>query len=109
VPQIVCGRLPPDVPVHGVLEQDGGENPLAGEAGVSHEASAHLMHERKHLLLVGPRPCFDAVQTQRVGRAATALIQRRNKTRICLHFLQLLFVQVVRHHNASFHVRQHRI
>ena len=28
VPEIVCGRLPLDVPVHGVLEQDGGNNSL---------------------------------------------------------------------------------
>ena len=34
VPEIVRGGLPLDVPVHGVLEQDGGNNPLAGEAGL---------------------------------------------------------------------------
>ena len=63
------------------------------------------MHERKHLLLIGPRPVFDAIQTQRVGRAATALIQRRNETGLGLHFLQLLRVQAELCHNASFTVR----
>ena len=109
VPQIVRGRLPLDVPVHGVLEQDGGQNPLAGEAGAGDEARAHLMHERKHLLLVGPRPVFDAIQTQRVGRAAPALIQRRNEPGLGLHFLQLLCVQAESCHNASFNVRYRRI
>src|SRR6266436_2446126 len=63
VPQIVRGRLPLDVSVHGVLEQDGSKNPLAGEAGAGDEARAHLMHERKHFLLVGPRTFFDPVET----------------------------------------------
>ena len=85
VPEIVRGRLPLDVPVHGVLEQDGGKNPLAGEAGAGDDARAHLMHDRKHLVLVGPRIFFDSVETQRAGRAATALIQRRNETGMRLH------------------------
>src|SRR5262245_33323231 len=49
------------------------------------------MHERKHLSLVGPRIFLDSVGTERLGRAATALVQRRNKAGICLHFLQLLW------------------
>ena len=54
------------------------------------------MHDRKHLLLVGPRIFFDSVETQRAGRAAAALIQRRNETGMCLHLLQLLFVKAER-------------
>ena len=67
VPQIVRGRLPLDVPVHGVLEQDGGKNPLAGEAGAGDDARAHLMHERKHLILVGPCTFLDAVRRSALG------------------------------------------
>ena len=96
VPKIVRGGPPLDVPVHGVLEQDGGENPLAGEAGAGDDARAHLMHDRKHLILVGPRTFLDSVKTQRLGRAAAALIQRRNETGMRLHFLQLLFVEAKR-------------
>ena len=62
VPEIVRGRLPLDVPVHGVLEQDGAKNPLAGEAGAGDDARAHLMHDRKHLILVGPRTFLDSVR-----------------------------------------------
>ena len=94
VPEIVRGGLPLDVPVHGVLEQDGGNNPLAGEAGAGNDARAHLMHDRKHLILVGPCIFLDSVKTQRAGRAATTLIQRRNETGMRLHFLQLLFVKL---------------
>ena len=63
------------------------------------------MHDRKHLILVGPRIFLDSVETQRLGRAATALIQRRNETGMGLHFLQLLFVKAESIHNASFNFR----
>ena len=102
---IFVSRLCLDLPVHSVLEQDGGKNPLAGEAGAGHEARAHLMHDRKHLIFIRPRTFFDAVKTQRVGRAATALIQRRNETGLGLHFLQLLCVYAESCHNVSFHDR----
>ena len=101
IPKVVRGRLPLDVPVHGVFKQDGGKNPLAGEAGAGNDARAHLMHDRKHLILVGPSIFLDSVKTQRLWRAATALIQRRNETRMCFHFLQLLF-EVAHLGHASF-------
>jgi len=74
IPEIVRSRLPPDVPVHGVLEQDSAKNPLAGETGAGNNARAHLMHDRKHLVIIGPRIFFDPVRFQRAGRTATALI-----------------------------------
>src|SRR4030095_16764230 len=80
VPKIVGGRLPLDVSVHCVLEQDGGNNPLACKAGTGNDACAPLLHERKHLTLVGPRGFFNSVKTQGGGRAAAALIERRNET-----------------------------
>jgi hypothetical protein len=84
--------LPLDVPVHGVLEQDGANDPFSGEAVAGNHAGAHLMHDRKHLVLVGPRTFFDPVKTQCAGSAATALIQRRDEAGMCLHLLQLFFV-----------------
>jgi hypothetical protein len=74
IPQIVRARLPLDLPVHGVLEQDSAKNPLAGEARAGNNARAHPMHDTKHLSLVGPRIFLDSVRLQRLGRAATALI-----------------------------------
>ena len=79
--------------VHGVLEEDRAKNPFAGEAGAGDDARAHLMHNREHLIFVGPRPLLDSIRRQRLGRAATALVQRGNKAGLGLHFLQLLFVQ----------------
>ena len=105
VPKIVRCRLPLDVPVHRVLEQDGANDSLAGEARAGNHARAHLVHDRKHLVLVGPRTFFDSVKTQCLGRAATALIQRRNEAGMCLHLLQLLFVQADRFHDVSFNLR----
>ena len=67
---------------------------FAGKARAGNDARAHLMHDRKHLILVGPRTFFDSVKTQRAGRAATALIQRGNEAGMRLHLLQLLFVKV---------------
>jgi hypothetical protein len=51
----------------GVLEQDGGNNPLAGEAGAGHDARAHLMHESQTSLLVGPRAFLDSVRRSAPG------------------------------------------
>ena len=90
VPEIVRGGPPLDVPVHGVLEQNGGNNPLAREARAGNDARAHLMHDRKHLFLAGPCALLDTVSFQRAGRAATALIQCRNETGVCLHLLQVV-------------------
>ena len=67
VPEIVRGWLPLDVPVHRVLEQDGAKNPLAVEAGAGDDARAHLMHERKHLILVGPGIFLDSVRRSAPG------------------------------------------
>src|SRR5438105_1683263 len=92
VPQIVRGRLPLDIPVDRVLEQDGADDALAGEAGARHDARAHLVHDLEHLCLAGPRVLLDSVGTQRAGRAAPALIQRRNEPGMGLHLLQLLVV-----------------
>src|SRR4029453_9224708 len=104
VPKEVSCRLPLNVPVHGVLEQDGADDPLPVKAGARNHAGAHLVHYRKHLILVGPRTFFDSVKTQCTGSAATALIQRGYKARMCLHLLELLLVVVDRFHNASFNL-----
>jgi hypothetical protein len=70
IPQIVRARLPLDLPVHGVLEQDSAKNPLAGEARAGNKARAHPMHDTKHLSLVGPRIFLDSVRLQRFPEPA---------------------------------------
>src|SRR5437588_863638 len=99
---ILCGRPPFDVPVHRVLEEDGSKDPLPGEGGAGDDAGAHLVHEREHLLVVGPRPFLDSVSAQCAGRAATALIQRRYEPRTGFHLPQLFFEA---HRRASLRPR----
>jgi hypothetical protein len=55
------------------------DDPFPGEGGTRDDARAHLMHDRKHLLLVGPRIVLDAIRTQCVRRAPATLIQRRDE------------------------------
>src|SRR5215510_11847519 len=89
VPKKVSRRLPLDVPVYGVLEQDGANNPLSGKGGAGNHAGAHLVHDCKHLILVGPRTFFDSVKAQCARSAATALIQRGYVFVIFLRLLPL--------------------
>src|SRR5262249_60647983 len=93
VPQVVCGGLPLDLPIDGVLEQDGANDALTGDGRAGDDARPHLMHDREHLLRVGPRIVLDAVSSQRVGRAAAALIQGGNEPAMGSHLLQL-FLEV---------------
>ncbi len=61
IPQIVGRRPVFDVAVHRVLEQDRGENAVAIEARAGDDARPHLMHQRVHLLFVGPSALFDPI------------------------------------------------
>ncbi len=99
VPEIIRGRLSADVPIHRSLEEDRGENPVAVKAGAGDDARAHLMHERKHLFLVGPCAFLDSVAAQRLGCAATTLVQRGKEAGLRLDFPLLLFLQAI--HNVS--------
>src|SRR5215510_3200102 len=80
IPEIVRRGLPLYFPVHGVLEQDSAENPLAGEAGSGNNSLSYLMHDRKRLVLIGRRIFLDRVRFQRPGCTATALIEGWNET-----------------------------
>src|SRR6476620_146444 len=93
VPKIIPGRLSVDVPIHRSLEEDRSENPIAVKARAGDDTRAHLMHERKHLLLVGPRAFLDSVGSQCFGRAATTLVQRGKKAALRPDFPLLLFLQ----------------
>ena len=56
------------------------------------------MDERKHLLVVGPRAFLDSVCAQRLGRAATALVQRCKEAGLGLNFSLLLLLDARRVH-----------
>jgi hypothetical protein len=82
IPEVICGWLSLDLPVHGVFEEDCANNPFTGKAGAGYHARPHLMHEIKHLTVVVPGVVLDAVQGQRVRGGAAALIQSRYPTAI---------------------------
>ncbi len=102
IPKIICGWLSFDIPVHGALEQDRAHNSVTVKAGAGDDARAHLMHEGKHLFVVGPRAFLDTVSTQRLGGAATALVQRSKEAGLGFDFSLLLFLQARRVHKLFF-------
>ena len=51
---VVGARLPLDIPVPGIFEEDCPEYVLAGKAGAGDDTRAQLMHEVKHLLVSLP-------------------------------------------------------
>jgi hypothetical protein len=77
------------------------------KAGAGNDASAHLMNERKHLLLGRPCTLVNSVFAQRLGRAAPALVQRGKKSRLCFNFPLLLFLQAV--HSCVFRSERLRL
>ena len=81
VPEIIRSWLPQDFPIHCILKQDRTENPVAIEAGAGDDTRTHLMHEPHTSRLHWTRHRVDAVSSQRTGRAAATLVQRRNKTK----------------------------
>ena len=61
---IACGDVP-----------GGGEDPVAVEARAGDDPGAHLMHQIEHLLVAGVGVLGDAVQLERLGGAAAALVE----------------------------------
>jgi hypothetical protein len=78
-PEVLRGADALDLPVHGLLEQDRRQDPLPGESRAGDDARAHLVDQVEHLGLVGVRRLRDAVQPQRLGCAAAALVERRDE------------------------------
>ena len=75
VPQVVRGGTALDVAIHGHLEQDRGQDPVAVEARAGDDPGPHLVHEVEHLLVTGVGVLGDAVELQRLGGAAAALVE----------------------------------
>ena len=76
VPQVVGRRTALDLAVHGHLEQDRAHDAVAVEGRAGDDAGAHLVDEVEHLLVARVGVLGDAVELERLGRAAAALVQR---------------------------------
>ena len=75
-------------------------SPLNARAG--DDAGAHLVDEVHHLLLARVGVLFDAVELERLGRAAAALVQRRDEAGATLRLLQLILIHI----RPFFFIRQ---
>src|SRR5690606_3202762 len=86
----VIGRRPAlDLAVHRALEEDRAEDAAAVERRARDDPPPHLMDEIEHLLLGGPGALVDAVETQRLRRAAPALVQCSDESLLAAHLSQL--------------------
>src|SRR6185312_361277 len=92
LPEVFGRALALDRAVHRPLEQDGAEDPITVEDLAGDDPAAHLVDEPEHLLVVGVLRLLDAVLQQRLGRAATALVERSEKALAVLHLVQLLCI-----------------
>jgi len=91
LPQVLRRRLPTDLAVHGGLEEDGSDCPLAVELWIGDDAGPHLVHLVVHLLISRILGLVDAVQLEGLGRAAAALVQRRQESILKLDLAKLRF------------------
>ena len=78
-PQIGGGGLAADLAVHGLLEQDRGEHPVAGEGRAGYEPGARLVDHVEHLVFALVLALVDAIELEGLRRAAAALIEGRDE------------------------------
>ena len=66
----------------------------AVEGRARDDAGPHLVHQVEHLLVAGVGVLGDAIELQRVGRAAAALVECGDEAGAALGFLELVVVHV---------------
>ena len=88
VPQVVGRATTFDVAVHGHLEEDGGEHPVAVEARAGDDARTHLVDPVVHLGLVAVGILTEAVQLQCLRCASTALVERGDESFAVAHLVE---------------------
>ena len=84
--------VPVDLAVHRVLEQDDAEDAVAVEAGTGDDPSAHRVHQREHLVVARVLALVDAVELERLRRAAAALVEGGDEAGALLDLLVLVVV-----------------
>ena len=109
VPQVVGRRTSLDLAVHRHLEQDRAHDAVAVEGGAGDDPGPHLVHQVEHLLVAGVGVLGDAVELQRLRRAAAALVERGDEAGAALRLLELVLVHVcpfffTRQSSAARHV-----
>ena len=92
LPQVLGGALAVDLAVHGHLEEDRAEDPVAAEGGAGDDPAAHLVDEVEHLGVVAVGRLVDAVELERLGGAAPALVEGGDEAVARLDLLELSVV-----------------
>ncbi len=91
-PEVGAGVDPFDLAVHGLLEEDRTEDPVTAEARARDDAGPHLVDEVVHRLVAGVLRLVDAVELQRLRRAAAALVEGGDEALSGLDLLKLCLV-----------------
>ena len=78
-PQVVRDAEAVEVALHRPLEQDRGEDVLAGERRAGDDAGAEAVHQLEHRLLRRPGVLAEAVAGERARRAAAGLVEGCNE------------------------------
>ena len=91
-----------DLPVHRLFEEDRPQDAVPAEHGTGNDPGSHGVHQIEHLLVIAVRTVFEAVQPQRLGRAASALIQGGDEAGRLLDLVELFLI----HDVASFRLRR---
>jgi hypothetical protein len=91
VPQVLGRALTADLAVHRVLEQDRAEDAVAVEGRRGDDARAHLVHLGVHRLFARVGRLRHSVELERLGRAATALVEGREESVLGEDLGELLF------------------
>lgn len=73
-----------DLPIHRLLEEDRPQDAVPAEYGAGNDSSAHGVYQIEHLLVIAVRALVQAVQSQRLRRAASTLIQGGDESGACL-------------------------
>jgi hypothetical protein len=103
VPEVARRRGAIDVAIHGLLEQDRGEDAVGAEGRRRDDPLAHLVHQVEHLGFRGVGALVNAVELQCLRCRSTTLVECRDESLARPHPLGLL---IVRHHTlrSSGHV-----
>ena len=94
LPEVRRGSLPLDVPVHGVLEEDGPEDPVPRELGARDYARAHVVDLLEHRVVAFVLVLGDAVGQEGLGGATAGLVQSRYEPIAALHFDKLILLEM---------------